>query len=98
MNETINGTLITEKLLNISFEEWTAVTTKVEFILAMLVIWLIPLIIYIIVGACVKGGGKYYSKRMIEYANFWYGVIIWFFIQGGLVLSFIIFPFWLRFF
>jgi len=90
MNETITQT---SKLLSIDFQTWTNVTTAPLFIISMLVVWFIPMLIYIIVG-CVVGGksASGYSKKMIEYANFFYAPLIWTFIFWLLVLILIIFP------
>ena len=96
LNETLNQTI--GKTTKITFEEWTAITQDPKFIIAMLIIWLVPIILYIIVGALVKGGGKHFSKKMIEYSNFWYAPLIWFFGQAGLILIFIIFPLFLKWF
>ena len=94
INQTTN---VTSEILKITFEDWTALTLKPEFIVVMLAIWLIPILAYIIIGALVKSGGQYYSKRMIEYPNFFYAIIIWFFIQGALILCLALFPLWIKF-
>lgn len=96
MEEILNQTI--EQTTRITFEDWTKITLDPKFIVAMLIIWLVPIIFYIIIGACVKGGGKYYSKRMIEYPNFFYAPLIWFFVQGGLILILVMFPVWLEWF
>lgn len=94
INETINNTLTATSTLK--FEDALKVTNDPSFILAMLIVWLLPIIIYLIIGACVKGGGKYYNKRMIEFPNFWYAILVWFFIQGALFLILVVFPVWLK--
>jgi len=95
----VNETIVqaSEGLLEISFEEWTAVSLTPPFIITMIAIWLFPLIVYLIVGACVSYKGTYVKKKMIEYPNFWYAFSIWLFIQGGLILL-ALFPLWLKWF
>lgn len=95
MNQTL--TTIAE---NYTFESVTAITTNPIFIISMLIVWITPVILYIIVGAVSRGksqSGQVLSKPMIAYPNFWYAFIIWFFFQLALILLFIIFPFWLNY-
>ena len=91
INETIQNTL--------TYESVTQITNQPEFILSIVAVWLLPLIIYFIVGAFARarsGDGRVLSKRMIEYPNFWYSFFIWFFLQAGLILTLIIFPLWIK--
>ena len=87
-----------EILEGITFESWIAMTTKPIFIAMSIVIWMFCILVYILIGALVSGGGKYYKKTMIEYPNFWYAFILWFFIYPTLYLLTIIYPIWLNWF
>ena len=83
----------------LSYTDITAITHHPTFLLSLLVVWLLPLIIYVVVGLVAKGkspSGQSYSKSMIQYPNFWYSCVIWFFIQSGLILLLIVFPLWLK--
>ena len=89
------------KLTEVTFEQWTTITQKHLFIIAIGLVWLLPIIIYFIVGATARGrsiSGKITSEPMIKYSNFWYAFIIWFFFQSALILIAIIFPLWLNLF
>ena len=77
INETI------QNATEITFENWTALTTSPQFLIAMGVVWLLPIIIYLIVGAGAKGRsstGQTTSKPMLLYPNCWYAFLIWTFI------------------
>ncbi len=83
----------------LTFEAVTEITTHPLMIVASIIVWAIPMMIYIIVGAFQKFKGKYIdSQRMIEYPNFWWAVAIWTFIYWGLYLIMIFYPFWLEWF
>lgn len=97
VNETIiNATGI---LQEISFENWVAVTTSIPFIIAMLVIWLFPVVLYLIIAASRKtrtASGKKLDSCMLSSSNALIPLGIWIFVQGSLILIFIIFPLWLK--
>lgn len=83
----------------ITYESWIAVTQSIPFIITMLIVWIVPLIIYIIVASATHAktsSGKKLNKLMIQSPNAWIPVIIWFFIQAIFILLLIIFPFWLN--
>ena len=85
----------------LSFDQVTAITTDPLFLGAIIAVWLLPLILYIIVGSVAKAkspSGQALSKPMIAYPNFWYGFFIFLFFQAGLFLILIIFPLWLKVF
>lgn len=86
-------------LNGITYESWTAITLSIPFIISMLVVWLIPLILYIIIASATHAktaDGRKLKSLMIQSANAWIPVIIWFFLQAILILVFIMFPFWLK--
>lgn len=88
MNETII----------LTYENFTAITLHPVFIIMALVVWFVPLILYVIVGSVVKAkspSGQVLSKTMICYPNFWYAFFIYFLLQPALFLM-LIFPFWLK--
>lgn len=93
INETINNTL--GNVGKLDFQTWTNVTQNPIFLISALVVWLFPLILMLIIGACVKGGNKSSGKCMLEFPNFWTWFAIEFFIQLALFLGLIIFPIWL---
>lgn len=98
MNETLNQT-IEGTFGKISFNEWTAISTSPEFIVASLIVWGSVLIICLIIGAVVKGktaSGTLLSKPMIGYVNYWYLMLIFLFILPALYLLLIVFPVWLK--
>ncbi len=93
LNETLNQSV------ELTFESVTNITLNPLFLIAIVTIWLLPLIIYIMVGVCVRGktsSGVKLKDPMIYSPNFWYSFFIWFFIQAGLFLIFIMFPIWLE--
>jgi len=93
-NETIQ--LITQSL---TYESVTQITNNPIFLIATLVVWLLPLIMYLIIGFFAKArspSGQILSRRMIEYPNFFYAFALWFFLQSALFLLLIIFPFWIN--
>ena len=85
INESINATfeIASTKL---DFQTWTAVSQNTTFLLVTLGIWLFPLIIALILGACIGGGSGASKKKMIQFGNFWLLWFLWFFLQGALFL------------
>lgn len=86
-------------LEGITYESWTVITQSIPFILATLVVWLLPIILYIIIASATHArtaDGRKLKSLMIQSANAWIAPIIWFFLQAILILLFIIFPFWLK--
>lgn len=85
----------------ISWEMWTSITLSPQFLILSGIFFALPFIIYLIVGALVKGkssSGKTQTKSMIFYENFWIAILI--FDIGGLIayIPMIIFPLWIRIF
>jgi|GEM_PF-4892783 len=73
----------------ISFEEALTVTTDPFYIIGLVIIWLLPLLIYIILGLTVKGK---YGKYMASYPNYYYAIIIWGLVQLALIIMLVLFP------
>jgi len=99
-NTSIGGNITIEGC-KLNFEQVSAITTDPVFLaLIIILVWLLPIILYLIIGAIMKGkspSGTVYSRAMINSPNFWVAPLIWFFIQGVLITLIIIFPIWLRF-
>jgi hypothetical protein len=69
-------------------------------LVCLILVWIIPLLIYFITGCIARGrssSGQVTSKPMIAYSNFWYSIIIWCLIQGGLLIL-LIYPIYLKIF
>ena len=79
----------------IDYNSWVAISTSLPFLISLLVVWFLPILLYLFIGALIKGTGSS-SRHMISYPNFWYGVAIWTIFQGMLFIG-IIFPVWLKF-
>lgn len=97
VNESIIGA--TGILQEISFEKWVEITTSIPFIIAMLVVWLIPIVFYLIISASVHArttSGTVLKSRMISRSETLIPLGIWIFLQGALILIFIVFPLWLK--
>ena len=83
-----------EEVMPLTFDEWTAITTTPTFIITVLLIWAIPLIVFLLVASVRKGrssNGKVLSKPMIFSANIWIPFMIWIFLQGLLFVLLILF-------
>jgi len=80
----------------ISFQDWTALTLTPQFLIAIGTAWLLSIIIYIVVGACVGYSGQYYKKKFIETGNFWWGFLIFFIIEAILIGGLVVYPFWIK--
>jgi len=92
----VNGTISTT-LQNIPFEQWTAVSTDITFIISMIVVWLTPLVFYLIVASLTharSSGGTKLKAHIIGRSETLIPIAIWTFGQGILILIFIIFPLW----
>ena len=101
-NDIFNGTIQNISLTsNLTFQDITNITITPYFIISALIVWLIPILLWLLLGAIVRGkspDGSRSSKPMILYPNFWYAFSLWFFIQGALFIILLIFPFWLKIF
>jgi len=98
VNEGINATI--GIMQEISFESWTEITTSIPFIIAMLVAWLIPIVLYLIIVASVHArttNGTILKTRLISRSETLIPLGIWIFVQGALILTFIVIPLWLKF-
>ena len=98
IDEVLNQTII-EGTNKLTFENVTSITTNPLMLIAIISVWLAPLILYLIIGCFAKGrssSGRETSKPMIAYGNFWYSFALWFFLQSALFLVMIIFPLWLK--
>jgi len=78
----------------ITFETAKLVTTDPFMIMGFVVVWLVPLLVWLILGLTIKGK---YGKYMASYPNYWYAFVIWGLIQLTLFIL-IIFPVWLKIF
>lgn len=86
-------------ITTLTYENVTEITTNPVFLVMIIAIWLIPLLIYVVVGSVAKAkspSGQTLSKPMICYPNFWYAFFIYFLLQPALILILIIFPLWLK--
>jgi len=82
----------------VTYETITTITQSRPFLIAEAMVYLLPLIIYLLVGATIRGktnSGKSLKKPMMFNANYWYAFIIWAFIQLFLFLVLINFPVWI---
>lgn len=77
----------------IEYELAKQVTTDPFMLTGLGIIWLLPLLIWLVIGLAVKNK---FGKYMITYPNFWYAVILWGFIQLTLIILYI-FPIWLKY-
>ena len=91
----INSTIQAGKL---TYDSLIVITHSTPIIVILGIIWFLPLLIYLLIGAtrgAKTSSGKKLSKRMIQTSGFWIGWFLWFFLQALLILSLLIFPFWL---
>ena len=95
----INETTTT-LMQNVTFESWTRLTTSVPFIIVMLATWLIPIVLLLIIASLTHArtsNGTVLKSRMISRSEIWVALGIWIFIQGLFIVTFIIFPVFLKF-
>ena len=79
----------------ITFEQVTAITKEPIVIIGFVIIWFLPLLIYLILGVTVRGrsaSGKVTSDPMISNPNYFIPLIIWGLIQLSLFIIFLVFP------
>lgn len=94
-HEILNETI--EKIGQTTFDKAFEVTSSPEFIIAVLIVWAVPLIIYVIWGALSQSrtsSGVVLSSKAISNPNFWVAFLIWAIFQGALMLL-LIFPIWI---
>lgn len=94
LNETAS------EAFELTFESAIQVTQDPLMITYILIWFLIPLFLYLIIGATVRGrsaDGRKTSKPMIVNPNYWYAFLILFLVEAVFFLG-LIFPIWLRFF
>lgn len=88
------------KACEVTFDNVSSIMQTPELIVMIMLIWAIPLFLYLIIACTIKGrssSGHATSKVMIAYPNAWYPMLIWGLIQLGLFLV-LIFPIPLKFF
>ena len=94
INETLNQST------ELTFDTAYAITSQVPMIVALFLVWFIPLMIYLIWG-CVASArtsdGRKLNSKVISNSNFWIGIVIFGLIGFALILL-IIFPVWLLIF
>ena len=73
------------------YETITAITQMPSFIAVAVLIWILPIIIYITFGGLFKGKSK---TNLLSKPNFWHFLWNWVLIQGFLIAFGIIFPIW----
>jgi len=92
MNETI-----VDKI-PLDFETVSNIMQEPIILIVIGVIWLLPIIIYIIIASITHArtsSGKKLETLMIQSPNAWIPVILWGFFQLALFLG-LIFPLWLK--
>ena len=97
INETLNTSI--NSFQNISFNSWTQITTSTPFIIAILSAWLIPIVFYLIIASTRKArtaSGRKLEISMLSTSNALIPLIIWIFLQGLLILVFVVIPLWLK--
>ena len=98
VNETVTGTI--GALQGISYDSWTEITTSIPFIIATIAVVFIPIVLYLIIASLVHARtsqGVKLKTRIIERSETLIPLGIWIFLQGLLILIFIVFPLWLKF-
>jgi len=89
INETVTA------VKSLTFDQVTLITKEPLIITGFVIVWLLPIIIYIIVGVTVKGrsaSGVVSSEPMITNPNYFIPLIIWGLIQLALIMMFLVFP------
>ena len=83
----------------LDFETTKTITTDPLFIVITLIVWLLPIIIWLIIGTLRKarsGSGRVLGNPMIASPNFWLAILNWFFFQGLLFAVLITWPVWIK--
>ncbi len=86
---------------SISFQNWTSITLSPFFLIASLLFFIIPLIIYLIIASLRKGrssSGNYRTKCMLFYFNSWISIFCFEIFGLILYILLIIYPLWLKIF
>ena len=92
-------TNLLNQTVKITYEQFTSITHSTPFLAVITIIWALPLIIYLLIGAfrgAKTSSGQRLKKTMIQTSGFWIGFMLWFFLQSFLIIAFLIFPFWLK--
>jgi len=95
MNST--SETLTQIANKLTYEQVVSVTQDPIFIFALLVIWLFPIVLYLLMAGSIKAStssGRKLDKSMLSNLNAWIPVLIWTFLQAGLFLLLVIFPVW----
>lgn len=94
LNQTINNTAG----IVVDYPTVSAVMQDPTMIVYLIILWFLPIFIYLLIGATVHGksaSGQATSKVMMAYPNYWYAILVWGLIQLGLFLL-LVFPIWLK--
>lgn len=92
LNETLNNSI------GLTYDSATNVTNSIPMIIALAIVWFLPLLIYFIWGALASSrtaDGRKLNSKVISNANFWIGFLIFGLIQLSLFLILVIFPVWI---
>jgi len=99
INDTINQTIETGILGEITFDKWIEISTSLPFIIGVVAIVLVPFLLYIIIGVLTKARtseGMKLESSMIQNPNFWIAPIIWTLFQSAIITIWLLYPFWLK--
>jgi len=91
--------MLNETIQDLTFEKIIEVTNEPIMIIAMVIIWLLPIIVYILIASVTHArtsSGQKLETLMIQSPNAWIPVLIWGFLQLALFLIFLLFPFWMK--
>lgn len=95
-NSTIISSIGNEFMEGLNYQNITAITQTTPFIIALGLIWIFPLVCYLIWGIFSRAkspDGRKLQSRIIQHINFWISFII--IASTSLVgILFIIFPYW----
>lgn len=81
--------------MELDYNSVIAITQSMKFLVALGIVWFLPLLVYLLIGA-FRVVSKKSKKRMIQTWSFWMGWLLWFILQGALFIFLIIYPFWLK--
>lgn len=82
----------------LTYEEIIVVTQSIPFVIAMISIWLLPIIFYTLIAGVTHArstNGNKLSKSILNSVNSIIPFLTWGIIQGGLFL-FLYFPVWAK--
>lgn len=73
------------------YQNIVSITHTPSVLVALGIVWLLPILIYLVVGLVVKGKS---GTIMIKRPNYWHFFWIWGLIQLLLILLLLVFPIW----